>query len=167
MARMRRRTTVSRGTSPRRKFVWARYTAQGANQGADVAFRDDMLTSFNTAYGADLLGATVVRIRGFMAIEGANFGDSLLLSGLVEATPSAVAIPGDGPVHRPFADWMMLEPFNWTGRGDVTEARMIDNQSARKIEELGDQLSVYVATSGGNAGPLDWSLYLSIGLKLP
>ena len=167
MARRRYTTRVSRDT--RRKFVWGRFTVNQTIQPAQVV-RYDLMDDFNTRYGADLLGATVVRIRGGMQVRSTNPGEELIWTAIVQPDSGDPNIgPDEGPIQNAFADWMMVEPFATSGPNadSVTAARLVDCQASRKMEELGESLFGYAAAPAGNVGNLEFWAYLSIGLKLP
>ena len=64
----RRGYTGRRNTrrTPQRKFVWARTQHIFAVGSDQRNYGVDLLQQFQQEYGAQLLGATVVRIRGFI-----------------------------------------------------------------------------------------------------
>jgi hypothetical protein len=166
MARIRSRARVSRETT-RRKFIWARTSASGS-QGADSIGRTDMLANFESLYGAELIGCTVVRIRGIIAITSDTELELMAFAAMVEPNPVGTLETGEGPLARPYAPWMLYEPF--TTLGDNTGAvssRMIDVKASRKIDELDEQLSLYFQTPSGNAGSVSYTYTLSLGIKLP
>lgn len=171
MARIRSRATVSRGT-PRRKFVWARVSESGS-LAPDTVDRDNLLETFETQYGAQLIGCTVVRIRGIIYTSSSNTGQLMVAAAVVESEPPAPDTPvnAEGPTQRPFADYMLYEPFITSGAASGpqsdTSARMIDVKSARKVEELDERLSLYLQTPSGNAVAVSYHYSLSIGVKLP
>jgi len=165
----RRRHTVSRGT-PRRKFIWARQAglvSGGPASGGEV----DLLQLFNQTYGADLVGATVMRIRGIMAVRSANIGQHLVAGVRVMADGGPpFSATTEGPNVQPFADWMLYEPFTTdvaSGNSTDVSARVIDVKSARKLEELGDGLRLQWNMPPGNVVTVTFDYTLSIGLKLP
>lgn len=173
MPRKASRTTVSRGTS--RKFVWVRRQLfQGP--ASNVETGTDLLSTFETAYGAQLIGCTIVRIRGLMFAftdEAAGAVDSFRMAARVTSgnVDISTAVPDLTPFTDENADWMLYEPFiNFTGNtdGHVGNIRYVDNQSSRKIEELGER---FVMFHGSNpaAPTVQWGYGydLSIGIKLP
>ena len=132
-----------------------------------------LLTTFETQYGAQLIGATIVRVRGIMqcgstAASGLQQGRwGLTVS---EETPAAVDLYGLG-AHK---DWFAWEPLmtqaSQSGSLQFPGAtRIIDVRSARKIDELGADLYAVMTASGGNTAATtfraDWDL--SFGIKLP
>lgn len=166
----RRRT---RNPSPARKMIWARDVQTFPGITPTAPLRRNLLSPLEAALGSNLIGATVVRIRGVMAaIPTAGTTPSALVVGTLVA-PSTTASTVPTPLTEPFADYMMWEAFladaDATGTGygasDVT-ARMIDVKSARKIEEVGDVL--YLTADrlfGDNTFNLLYSL--SMLVKLP
>lgn len=166
----RSRATVSRGTS--RKFVWARVSETGS-LAANTVDRDNLLETFETQYGAQPIGCTVVRIRGIIYTSSVNNGQLFVAAAVVESEPPAPDTPvgAEGPIQRAFADYMMYEPFITSGAaaGPQTDvsARMIDVKSARKIDELDERLSLYLQTPSGNTAAVSYHYTLSLGIKLP
>jgi len=172
----RSRRTVSRGT--RRKFIWARHDV--ANQSTNQIFGSDLLSQFETLYGAQLIGCTVVRIRGTMwatSEGGVGTTNTARIGVRVESGTGldlSVALPvASGPFTDDSADWMLWEPFTNTigpsGQYPHTLiGRTIDVRSSRKIDELGMRL---IGVFGPNpaAPTIEWSYGwdLSIGVKLP
>lgn len=153
----------------------------------------NLTAPFESTYGAQLIGSTVVTIRGFIA--PTEFGasepadqaiwaagalvssDALLRSGTeTEIRDRALQL---APFNNPYDDWML-----WvSGRvpADVAEAQVatsnvggseygIYNRSSRKIEELGQGLYLFpdASTYDGVQRPQVYFNYeLRIGLKLP
>lgn len=173
---MAQRRNSRGGTVQRRKWVWAR--AQGdalvaAGTGAGAGFKTDLLTQFEGAYGADLLGATVMRVRGQYFADMASFLAGPGAVGHLTAGIRTYAEPLDPdeetPADTPHADWMSYEPFICAITGDpfyASDRRTVDVQSSRKMEELGTGLLLAVSHNvSGVAIPFSYDL--SIGLKLP
>jgi hypothetical protein len=146
----------------------------------------DLLSLFQEEYGAQLLGCTVVRIRGLVTpfITGGTAPDTAVNGrwGIVVESDNELTTQDpllQGPGARPHDDWMMWAPFEfepdalgpvsnepatWNAESSVWG---VDIKSNRKIEELGQGLHLwydYVA-SGGVGVNLDYQL--SIGLKMP
>lgn len=177
---MVRRTTarrnVSRGTT--RKFIWAR--SNEAVQVTGDAVANDLLLDFETAYGAQLIGCTIVRIRGYMyaaATEGvSNTADQFRFAARVSSGQVNVGVLDQtlSPWADENADWMLWEPFATVNSPVVASAdgelvaRRVDIKAARKLGELGERLVLFL---GGNPGAplITWNVGwdLSIGVKLP
>lgn len=159
--------------------MWVRHFVAATTTGQ--AFGSDLLSQFETAYGAQLLGATIVRMRGIMWANAAS-GQGTTNTFRVGARVLSGALDLSGPVpdQDPWvdenADWMLWEPFvqsvATTAAGgdpqDVGMQRMIDNHAARKLEELGESLVMFVGPNPA-APTIVWSYGwdLSIGVKLP
>lgn len=157
----------------RRKFVWARSFGTGIVAAGDVGLTVDLLEDFKAALGSDILGCTVMRIRG----------EYLLDQGPVAESESQIAVVGirtftepldateELPLTTPHADWMSYEPLTTVHHpGDTANykvnRRVIDVKSSRKMEELGEGLGLFVEhNTVGVAAGFTWAL--SIGLKLP
>lgn len=176
MARIRSRTTVSRGTS--RKFVWARHFLATTMTGDAQA--SDLLSQFETDYGAQLIGCTITRIRGYMyAVAQDAETDTLnafragirVSSGFLDISSP---VPDQSPWTDENADWMAWEPFATVNApvtadsSSVLVARMIDVKAQRRLDELGERLLLF--HGGAPGAPLITWAYgwdLSIGVKLP
>lgn len=175
MARIRSRTTVSRGT--RRKFIWARHFFVGAGA-VPAATGSDLLSQFEQDYGAQLIGCTITRIRGYAFAAPSDAADNTIdafrmgirvTSGNLDLSTTT---PEQGPFADENADWMAWLPFcsvylGGLPYGDgVLNAMRVDVQSQRKIEELGERLVLFQESGGGSVTwARGWDL--SIGIKLP
>lgn len=117
-----------------------------------------------------------MRIRGAVATltdSGATLGLQQTRVGvLVEPTPNATAGTLDGPFGGEHRDWMLFEPFITPGGGQGGFSsdclgRIIDSKGARKLEEIEEQLSLFVQASVNNSDSVSVVFDLSIGIKLP
>lgn len=167
MARPRTRRAF-RGSS--RKFVWARKIGGGIV--GDSGFVTDMFDDFRAAYGADILGSTIERVRGVIFWNANN----LTLDGIHAVAGLRVADEGnlsastnEPPLAQPHADWMMWDatvlddgsPGNY-----LNDRRTIDVKAARKLEELGQTLMLgFEHDAVGSSVEVRYNL--SMGLKLP
>lgn len=167
------RRGVSRGTTrrtPQRKSVWARTSGQQA-LGIGTQFSVNLLAGFETDYGANLIGSTVVRIRGLMSSRVTTsvsaVADELRVGVRVSNVNETAAL--GGPVDNPHEDWMLWEPFYafavGEGGGGVHLDRVIDVRSMRKMDEINQQLTLFAESFTAAAHELVWSL--SVLLKLP
>lgn len=157
--------------SSRRKVVWARSIVNDLTV-PTTGVVTNFLASFETDYGANLIGSTVIRIRGLIgASPNVSTGPSQLVLGVRVNSDATVAL-GNGPFDQPHLDWMGWEPFifrfggitgNEMNRDDAV-SRQVDIKSQRKLEEINEQLSVW---SQGNQQAWTVSWNLSILLKLP
>lgn len=172
MARSRSGSRRRVALSPR-KFVWARHG--GALTDAEPVA--DLLETFQAEYGAQLLGSTVMRIRGFVypvILDTFHFG---VVGAIVENDDDLTQTEQSyGPTARPHDDWLMWWPYysdansvNGTGfaSGNAQgSAYGVDVKSSRKIEELGQGLHLWrYTTTGGSPAVIQYDL--SVGLKLP
>lgn len=139
--------------TPRRKLVWARTLFAGsiASQAApqDTLFVN-LLGQFETQYGADMLGCTIMRIRGNLtwSATGQTTVPSIaqLIVGVRIATQESSLPPAPltelpdtaGPALSPHSDWMLFHPVTSYVNGDGSN--VIDAKSMRKLDELGQYL---------------------------
>lgn len=177
----RRNYRSARRSAPRRKFVWARKsgTAVIAGPGSDpFGYNVDALDDFKALYGADLLGATLVRVRGQilthlpdMAPE--EIGEIVVGMRTYTEGPDGGVVGEETPHLQPYADWLMFQPSiiaHGTGPTDSFNVYAghrydVDIKSSRKFEELGDGLLLSASHNiSGIAGYMSYNL--SFGLKL-
>lgn len=172
------RRGVSRGTRAvvRRKWVWARAAVGQIALGPNGVSRTNLLANFETLYGAQLIGTTVMRIRGIVATTTDATGgfQRLRMAAKVESTQDPAPSTVDGPYGSEHDDWMLWEPFATNGASDEyfgndVAARVIDVQSARRLEELGEELQLWFQAAPDNQADTQVALTyeLSVGLKLP
>lgn len=169
---MRRR---SRGFSRqvRRKFVWNR--AIGATTGGDVGV--DLLAPFRAQPGATHLGATIMRVRGYIVPSDAfqTVGNAGNMGMRIDSWNEDPVEPDNQPILQPDEDWLAWLP--WT-TGSVPAAVplhvtwnqeaspwTVDVKAARKLEELNQTLWLFTDQTGGADRVLYYNL--SVGLKLP
>lgn len=159
-----------RTTSPRRKFIWARTSVTGS-MGANSIGRSNLLSNFESLYGAELIGCTIVRIRGIITTSSSAIDQLFVAAAMVEPDPVGTLDVAEGPTQRPYASWMLYEPFVTSGLANgaqnETGARMIDVKANRKLDELDEQLSFYIQTPSGNSTTVGYHYSLSVGVKLP
>lgn len=140
----------------------------------------DLLSAFETAYGAQLIGCTVVRVRGVVAVLGAAGADTVLYRATLhigtqqEAARATVAADSAYDAQSASHDYMMFEPFIGATAangvdGSMAQARMIDVKSARKLEELNQSLifTVSARSLGAAVGVTTTAFDFSVGIKLP
>lgn len=178
---MARRRAVSRGVSrgTRRKKVWAR-SANTIIVDAGQSNGLNLLGPFETEYGADLIGATVLRIRLRVFAESSpSTFNGLFVGGLgvrvADDKQMAQLTAGDpslGPIGDPHADWMMYETFTISGTASQREVpltdRYFDVRSMRKLDEVGQGLYLLADhdnPTAGVLGSMDFSA--SVLLALP
>ncbi len=168
--------------APLRKFVWARTTGVLVGPSETGA---DLLDVFQTEYGAQLVGATVMRIRGYIRPNVVATSVVTGHCGIIVESDNELNDQNalqQGPSARPHDDWLAWLPWlvdNSTGVPALSRVAetswnfnaspwAVDIKSSRKIEELGQGLHLwydFVAGGGEPTPPVDYDL--SIGLKLP
>jgi len=162
------RRSIRQSVPQRRKFVWAR-AEETAVAVPTTGIQLNLLAQFEAASGANLIGATVARIRGVLVGSPQATGDSeLVVAARVSAAAATTA--GLGPEDSPYLDWMMWEPLivmdsnvvDTTG-SSVSVNRIVDIKAMRRLEEINEQLTLWVQ---GTAA-WDLSFNLSVGLLLP
>jgi len=142
----------------------------------------DLLAEFETAYGAQLLGATIMRIRGelhFWASGSAAAGDTVAWAYGIGIFPDvATNLLASA---RPHEDWMHYGGHSIvvgdipTGATDSLdgsgEIRVpVDVKARRKIDEMGEDLVFHIErVAAGSATNLNLSYtrHLSILIALP
>ncbi len=153
-------------------MVWARTKVEGATDGTvDDGVFADVLANFKAELGSDLVGATVIRMRGdvmlWTAATTATDQTSAVLGARVFTESNLPIVNEQGPATDRYADWMLWQPFALSGV--VPEARIrrhvIDVKSMRRIDEIGQGLLFGWQTEGAFA--ISGTGYLSTLLKLP
>lgn len=149
--------------------------------------RFNLLSGFETAYGANLIGCTVMAIRGYLGFLGQSTvaGDHAFGRVGIKVTdqPQALVAGSDslydttsqsGGAHD---DWMAFYPLfvsstgagqaspGWDGAGS-SWAR-VDVQSRRRIDELGQALMLDVSLIAVTGIDLVYAHDLSILVALP
>lgn len=168
---------VSRGTPARRKLVWARIAEEQFSVAAGEFNGLNLLNQFETAYGANLIGCTVVRIRlRYSAFIADTTGQPVAAMGVRVADDanitSAIATDPLGPLNDLHADWMMwdtthaslVQPAASTNEGPLL-SRYMDIKSMRKFEELGQ--GIYALFDHVAAVPVVFSVSASTLVALP
>jgi len=181
--------------APRRKLIWARNADGIVIPVDDPAGTQNryLLDHFEDRYDADLIGCTVMRIRG--VISASLVGDSDSQQGYaaircgirvtdhadVDQTDYANAALYEG---QAYADWMAFEPFMLDALGVIesgeiaeataaSEIRRVDVRSKRKLQELNETLELLVGRPGtaSSAPPFNtmavrvrWDLSILIAL---
>lgn len=180
------RTRLTRRAGPRRKLVWARRVIAVTNVPAALpAFsaptRVDLLSEFVTAYGAALIGCTIVRIRGFLQVSETAAGNGALVRAGFYIGDANDIVRGPNANDNAFdsnsvgKDFFGFEPFQAPGPGaqdntalgSETVARLIDIRAMRKLEEVSQRLVLDVSTSSGTANQVIMNGDLSVLVMLP
>lgn len=166
---------MSRGfrRQQQRKFVWHRHSdAFTINPDGTGVYGSDLLSEFRDMPGATHLGATVMRVRGwvFPQIVDAPPVNEEIAGLRVDTWDQPVDTNNVSPFQGPDEDWMAWFPYlNPTSTADITgnvyaSPFAVDVKSNRKLEELNQTLWLF---GSGVAGATVTYIYnLSIGLKL-
>lgn len=161
----------SRSRRPQRKLIWARHASLVTlAPGGLLALAP--LQELETTYGAQLIGATIMRVRGVISatIAGTSDGDAFSAFRIgMRVTDHADNAPQDYAIGAMYtfqahADWFLFEPFMLDNSGasvageevDTTaasEIRLVDVKARRKIQEL-DQTVEMVIGSPSPTGPI-------------
>lgn len=162
---MAARRTVSRGTarrSPRRKLVWARVTGLNVDITAGTATFTNALATFETAYGASLLGCTIMRVRG-MIYPGTQADGGVIVAGLRVMEDSEFTVgytAAAGPGTDLHADWMYWEAIP----SSRNEGHYFDVRAMRKIDELSQGLLFSISCIDTTVVDLDFALSILVAL---
>lgn len=149
-----------------RKLVWAR-NITGPNTGDTRYFP---LVGFYAASGLlKVPGVTVVRMRGMIyvnAVAGVVGGLGVLGARVTDAADVVAPIATTNVGTDVHNDWLMFMPFavpSATADDPDFVATEFDVKSSRKIEEVGQDLSIFVDV----APTTTWALVVSVLLMLP
>lgn len=166
--RFRRRGRSVGRRGPRRKLVWARaadlnITCIPSTVPAPVDAQSvDLLRDFESNYGAQLIGATIMRVRGLISVvPSQNGGQSFYGAIGLKVDNQNIAI--DSAAQRvaslsKYDRWFMYQPVVFQGGGSAIVAPqlplqfMVDVRAKRKIDELDDTLWL-CAESFGSENP--------------
>lgn len=158
-----------------------------ANAAQATPTRFNLLTNFETAYGANLIGCTVMAVKGWLGFLGQSTvaGDNFFARVGIKVTdqPLALVAPNDslydtsaqtGGAHD---DWMAFFPLfvGSTGAGQASPSldgagsgwARVDVQSRRKIQELGEALILDISAIAVTGIDLVYAHDLSILVALP
>jgi len=141
--------------------VWARQYQQNLAVGAGLSVRTTPLSTFETQYGAQLIGCTIVRVRLFF-----NAGDLLplgsqLIAGLrVIVDADAVHEAAESPATDLHADWFMWDIMD----GGKAQGHYVDVRSMRKFEELGQGMGLFFHNASAVSINVDYAISTLIAL---
>jgi len=130
---------------PRRRMEWARtFITSTAATVAGGALATNLLTDFETALGASLLGSTVLRIRGEIVSSPDTQADSLATFGFI-VTNEDIAAAAIEPVGDRYADWMGYGSHRYIAAPAAASLTLplrthVDVKSKRKLMALEDTL---------------------------
>lgn len=156
----------------RRKMIWARSVpAIQATVAGSLAV--DLLAPFR-AQGGDTLGCTITRVRLDLTWSSAVDAPGLngFQLGVIKDQLQALQAEVPRPLNEEHADWMAwqflptVNPWTSADVADVLGAHyMIDVQSQRRMEELGETL--YLIMEQTSVAIAQFTLTSSVLLKLP
>lgn len=174
-------------------MVWARafiprtaLVAESIGGGADIApARFVLLDAFETAYGANLIGCTIMAVRGYMAcpspsnaLEDVHVRAGLKITDDATAPPATTqslfnAVANTGGAHD---DWFgffpMYAPLSATNvaggiEGGGLQAVRVDVRSRRRLSELGQALVLDVSARSTAGADIAFTADLSVLVALP
>jgi hypothetical protein len=150
MARIVRRSRRPLGVRPRRRRkVWAR-TNIFATIAANTAGGFDLLEDFQTALGADLVGSTLLAIRGTLAwAPAANENIRGVAAVMIDTRPvGGVVTPRLPGTTERYGDWLMYEPIIHAaltiGTAEYPQRIVLNGRSARKIDEINQTAVLWI-----------------------
>jgi len=172
---MRRSSNRRAPRAPRRKLVWVR-NAQGVVIGPGGNFSSFPLGQFEGSYGAQLIGCTIMRIRGTMSaciVGNATPAGTEAFAAIrfgIRITDHADLALGDYAIGAMYgnqaqADWFCFESFMLDNGGTTTagnevdttaasEIRRIDVKSRRRLDELDQVVEILAgAPAPGSTQP--------------
>lgn len=165
-------------SSTRRKLIWARQPAVDGNIPVGGTTQVDLLANFETLYGAQLIGCTVMRIRGKVSVASAVSAPATsapLPSVMGILVTNGTVIPGTvaGPIASPYEDWMMYDSAYLSHGSELIAPGLpslalveFDVKSMRKIDELQQRL-LWVIQNHPGAPLRNFNLTTSVLLALP
>lgn len=145
--------------------------------------RQDLLQPFEADYGADLLGSTIMRVRGIAGIsslDGTAVNDSVLVQLTMFIGTENQILRGPDANDSSFSavsneiDYFAFEPFHVRNSatrlitGDV-QSRLIDVKSHRKLQELNQSLVLDIAAAASSVavGTVSFFFDFSVLVALP
>lgn len=166
------RRSGSRRSSPRRKLVWAR-----AWSGADISIAQnataqiDLLSQFQALLGADLVGCTIMRIRGTVALQNTTAGLGLHAGFGIMVGPADLTAAQTDPDAHPGDDWMYWRRF-LANQAVAGEFARVDNfdfdvRAKRKLDEVALNLWGGFTNKNNAAGNIAISWATSTLIALP
>lgn len=167
--------------------MWARVSLGIQNvPGVLPAFsapqRIDLLAPFVTAYGAALIGCTIVRVRGFMSFRQQTAGNGAVVRAGFYIGDANDVVRGPNANDNAFdsnsvgKDYFGFEPFVVPGPaasnsapyfGSDPVSRMLDIRAMRKLEEVSQRLILDISTAANAANQVNGDGDLSILIMLP
>jgi hypothetical protein len=152
--------------------VWARSWSD-----ADISIAQNgtaatpVLAQFMAALGSDLLGCTIMRIRGTLAAQNQAGTAGLHLVWGIRVGDQGLLAAGVDPHSRPNDDWMIWDRL-LANQAIAAESSRVDNmkfdiRAKRKMEELSQDLYIGWTNRNNSAVGITVSYALSVLLALP
>lgn len=158
----------------RRKFVWDRTQGFAA---APALSGVDLLANYREQPGATHVGATIMRIRGYIYPDPDPEVPTFTRGAIgfrIDSWNEDPASPANSPFAMPDEDWMGWLPYFWELGPTVptyatwnaqANAYAVDIKANRRIEELNQTLWMFFTAPAAGNTTYNWDL--SIGMKLP
>lgn len=178
-----RRST--RAARPKRKVVFARFSQSGGNIPAGTVQAFNPLSDFETQYGAQAVGATIVGLRGngmfrnrgsvTSTTQFCSYGFIVLKNELADLAANHPSPSFATANNDKYSSWMWIEeiPVAPALSTPVSGQSTQDNvnfafatRNKRKLAQLEDQLVFAVATQAGG-GTIDYGFSFSVAIALP
>lgn len=179
------RSSTRRRSAPRRKLVWARQNGSALVTTAvapalTAPIRLDVLDQFVAAYGAALIGCTIVRIRGIMSLGATapTAAQSITAAFYIGDANDVVRGPNANDnfydTNAAGKDYFGVEPFiaptaaaQARIAGSEPTSRMIDIRSMRKLEEVSQRLICDFSGAGTVVSSASLDFDFSVLIMLP
>jgi len=166
-----RRSSNRRGTPQRRKLVWARTTPTAPTfTAAGTTVLIPLLSRFETVYGADPVGTTVMRIRAKLSFRSSTAGNQIRTVAAIGVLPAGVTAATVSPASQEHLDWMYWQTFHYEPVIATEFATInmwdVDVRAKRKMEELNQTLFLVIG-NWHSADTVNYSYSASTLLALP
>jgi len=166
MAIRTRGRVIARRGRPRRRLEWARQQQGSAGVAAGATLTVDLLSTFQTALGAQLIGATVQRT--VIRFAATSVGTNVITNSTCGLIKEDVLYLGN-PVQQPNADWLWyagLDSYEpGAAAGTAAYQGNWDIRSKRRLDALDETVLLVVRNASGFV--LNVSFTASVLLALP
>ena len=162
---------VRRSRSTSRQIVWSRGVITGSLI-QNAIFVANPIIALETDLQAQLVGATLVRSRMLLttscAVALAAGAAPQIIVGLRTRPDSEPALSGaQGPLLDPTLGWAVWHPHNAnSGTGVAISEPAVDNKAMRRINSPKDGLVLVLASNAFGGGTINFSLAISLAVKL-
>lgn len=168
MARRRNTNARRSGGQSRRRLFWARRNGLISFPEGNLGSQQDLLSTFQAAYDADLFGFTVTRVVGHYTwwvseAQAVSTTFNLSVGIRIDEQVDTTGITDERqqnrlPANDPFADWMYVRNNLGVAGGTTSENAPyrntveLDLRSQRRLDELGQSLFLFAGHAGSYAG---------------